>query len=90
MKKAATKASAGKKTARGNGRTPKSHGVSAAPPQKSVKRDAKAGSNGANAKSVPAKRKRYTRRDLEKMTVEEVTLLAWEATYANRHRRLTD
>jgi hypothetical protein len=57
-------------------------------PKKVSTRRAKAGSNGADGGSASPKRK-LTKKDYEKMTANELTLLAWEAVYANRHRRLT-
>jgi hypothetical protein len=66
---------------------------SASPSKKSPTRNAKAGGTGANGKSgnggsAPSKR-RLTKKDFDKMTANEVMLLAWELTYANRHKRLT-
>jgi hypothetical protein len=60
-----------------------------APSKKTPARSAKASGNGANGEGTSRKRK-LTKKEYEKMTANELTLLAWEATYANRHRRLTD
>jgi hypothetical protein len=49
---------------------------------------ARADVNGTGVRSADSKRK-LTKKDYEKMTANELTLLAWEAVYANRHKRLT-
>jgi fructose-1-phosphate kinase PfkB-like protein len=52
-------------------------------------RDAKTGAFVAGGASASRKRK-PAEKGSGKRTANELTLLAWEATYANRHRRLTD
>lgn len=81
-----------KKSTAGKG-TPKKNGAargrkrSASPAKKTSARSAKAIGNGANGGGESRKRK-LTKKDYAKMTANELTLLAWEAVYANRHKRL--
>jgi hypothetical protein len=80
------KSTAEKSTTKKNGAA-RARKRSASPSKNAPTRSAKAGGNGANGTS---RKRKLTKKDYEKMTANEVTLLAWEAVYANRHRRLTD
>jgi hypothetical protein len=81
----AAKKSKAKKNSNGAARDRKR---SASTLKKVATRGAEAGANGASAGSTSPHRK-LTKKDYEEMTANELTLLAWEAVYANRHRRLT-